>query len=286
MHSIRLIFLWVGLLAISGAALAQEAVGHDEAYRVLDKAKAEAGSIPEQASALARMAWTDNQDPVIAARARQELVEFGSHGLRALHQAIRKVDSVYQADVVVAVIEARNRITSGMPPEYLPSMADAIWFGSAEAKRLALPQVTHHKFQPALLSIMDAAYEYPELTADIVHALGLFDDDRARHFLNDVLHEGTPEERRLASVALARIGRRALPTLREATRSDNALARITAIRALLPISTIDDLSLLYEYVGMHTEDDAQLTADLTARAEQLEILLEQRLENESATFNE
>jgi hypothetical protein len=184
------------------------------------------------------------------------------------------------------VIEARNRISSGMPPEFLPIMADAIWYGSPEAKRLALPHVTRHKFQPALLSMMDAAIEYPELTADVVHSLGLYNQDRARHFLNDVLHNGTPRERRLAAIALARIGSRALLTLREATRSVDRQARTAAIRALLPISTVADLSLLYEYVGMHADDDAELTADLAARAEQLEFLLERRLEDESATYYE
>jgi len=80
--------LLAGLTATTGA---EELTPRD----VLNKAKAEAGAIPKQAEALARLAWPADgaSDPLVQAAARLELVGFGSYALPALRKAVKEGDA-------------------------------------------------------------------------------------------------------------------------------------------------------------------------------------------------
>ena len=87
-----------------------------------------------------------------------------------------------------------------------------------------------------------------------------------------------------AADALARIGGRALGTLRKAVLDENPQVRRSAIDSLLPISSINDLSLIYDFVAAtDSAQDRELLQRITARAEVLEILLDRQQQTDSAT---
>jgi hypothetical protein len=252
---------------------------------VLNQAKMEAGSIPKQAEALARLAWPaeGDSDPLVRAAARLELVGFGSYGLPALRKAVKEVDPLYTADVTAALIEARRSEPSGSPPDYLPGLEEAIWFGSIEARRLAMIEISRYPFPPAVLTIIDAVHLNPELTLAGIRALGRLRNERGRFFLKRVLMYGEPRYQNLAAQALGLIGETGLPLLREQVVSEERGAREAAMAALLPYATPEDLTLLHEYVSWHGADDPALVESVRSKALELEGALEEEQLTESAS---
>lgn len=240
-------------------------------------------TIPEQAYALAEIAWvTEPRDPAMAAYARQRLVDYGRHALLALDRAVASADPIYSADIALALHAARLKITGGRPAELLPAMDSILWFGSVDAKRLIIPAIAESRFRPAMLPMMDAAYEFPELVPLVARQLPRFRDDRARFFLGDILHNGNREDQRAAATALARIGGRCIDTLRDGMLAEQAEVRQLSVESLLPHTGIDSLTALYEYLLEHPDDDEQLREKVRRRAEQLEFLLERQLEADAA----
>jgi len=271
-------------LALDAAPNAARETEDVDAVALLDKAKVEAREIPLQALALVRHAWPEEPlHPAISALAREQLIDFGLDGFAALRWAVVNVPARFQADAVAAMFESRDKLPHEIPPEYLPALEETVWFSSVEAKRLALPELTNHRYQPALMSMVDAAYMHPEIRLDVIQALGKYKSDRVRHFLLKMLREGTPVESHAAAVSLARIGERALGTLREATRDDVAQARAAAVRALLPISNVEDLTLLHEWVALHAGDDGTLAGAVTQRTTLLELVLDRKIAAEAAS---
>lgn len=261
------------------------AASNDEDQRIVNAAKAEAGEIPEQARALTRLAWPDGPitRPRVAYLAREEIVGFGDHGLEALRERLTQADSVYQADITSAIIESRMVVSAGLPALYMPSVYDSIWFGSMDAKRLGMFELARYRFPLATLPMMDSAYEYPRMRHSVIRALQEQGDDRARHFLGQLLQGGDPEYLYEAAEALAVIGGRAIDTLREATLSPNPTLRGAAIDALMPVSGIDDLTILYEYVALYPEDSPERMDLVLRRAAQLEAMMEARQDIDAAS---
>lgn len=274
---------WFVVLAAALLAVApvrgDDWAADDEIFRKLDTAKAEAGAIPEQARALALLAWPDEPqgDPRLRALARRQIVGFADRGLDALAERMRTAPPRYAADITSAIMETRLVAGTGLAPRYLPALYDAIWFGPPEAKRLAMPELARYRFPPSMLTIIDAADESPRLAGVVIESLGLLGDDRARHYLGGVLMSGDPAHLEAAAAALAKIGGRSIETLRDATLAPRAEIRAASIDALIPVSRVEDLTILYEYLQQFSEqDDARRIELVTQRARQLESLLESR----------
>lgn len=283
MKSRQLCFLGTGIALLSwGLVWAAETA---DAREVIERAKLEARSIPRQALALADLVWPreGRPDPDVAPLARAELVEFGQHGIPALRATLRRVDPVWSADITAAVVEASLRVTEGVPIDFVPALEDALWHGSADAKRLAIPELARRRYASALMACADALFDHPEIAPIVIEALGDYGLDKARHTLATALDGSDPEQRALAAAALARIGGRSLETLRDASLSPRVEIRELAIETFLPISGPNDLTALYEYVARYPDDDPELREKVLLRATQLEALLEQQQAAEAAT---
>lgn len=269
-------------LAVVGPAAAGDV--DEEALRLVQEAKARAVGIPEQAEALARLAWPDGgvSHPQASALARRQIVGFGDRGLEALRARFLQAPQRFQADIASAVMETRLTVSAGLPPLYVPALYDFVWFGSPEAKRLAMDELVRFRYPLATLAMMDAAHEFPSLTSDVVSCLGRQGDDRARFYLGGLLMGGAPEHRTAAAAALAAIGGRSIETLRDATLAPDDQIRGAAVDALIPVSSVDDLTILYEYVAQSPDDDPRRLDLVLQRAAQLEALLEVRPDVDSA----
>lgn len=237
-----------------------------------------------QAEALVRLAWPErgDRDPAIGARARQEIVGFGPHGIPALEEAVVRVPSKYRAEVVASLIEARQYFVGPYPAEYVPALESALWFGTREAKLLAFDELARIRDTGACLPIMDSAVEDPEILPKAIDTLGVIGDDRARFFLAEQLNKGTPVVRERAAVALARIQGRALDPLKAAIRSDNRELRELSVRALLPVATENELGELYDYAAKRPGDDPTLLSTVKDATQQLERLLEMKRQADAA----
>jgi hypothetical protein len=269
--------LSVMVLLTAGPASAQVR----PAYEKVRQAKAEAGGVAEQAAALYELCWSDPPgDPEVAAIARAQLVQFGRHALEVLYRGMSTVPKRYTADLVHALIQAQRDTSVGLEPGYLPGLDAALWHGSVDAKRLAIPKLAARQYGPALLAVIDVAYDHPELTDLVIVALVTYGDDRARFFLDDILRHADARKRKLAAQALSRIGGRAVDTLRTAALNEEAATRQAAIAALVPVTALDDLTTLHEYVYRYPDDDAEIVEQVRQRALQLEALWEARAEQE------
>lgn len=238
-------------------------------------AMAKAGSIPAQAEALAALAWPKGPgDPRVQAKAKEELVNFADQGMEAIWKAIREGQPADTADAVSTLILAFRRLSGGMPPVYLPALNDAVWFGTREARLVAIPEIARFRLQSPVLTVIDAAIEDPELLPVAVDALGAMGDARARFFLERVLHEGKPGIRERAAVSLSRLGEPGRAILKSAIRSETKETRLASIRALLPVATVDDLSSLYDYGRAHADDDPSTTKAVEGATLALEKILE------------
>jgi hypothetical protein len=281
----RYLFALTILVASPWAAYAEQPeprMTEPEIREVLNAAKRVDRAIPAQALALTRLAWPEEglPNPQIAAAARAELIDFSHQGLSALRSAIRRVDSRYTADVTATLIDARWRRRSGDPEDFLPGLVDALWYGSVEAKRVAMLELARFRYPPSVLTIADSAHAHPELVGTAVWALGRMGDPRARVFLNETLLDGNPRHRAAAAAALAALGEEGLALLREAVRSDRSEIRGAAVTALLPVSTTEDLTLLHEYVEIYPDDGTGLIPRVRERTIELEAELEEELERQ------
>ncbi len=253
-------------------------------HKIVVDALARAGDIPAQAEALASLAWPSaGGDPAVRAAAQQELVGFGQYGMAALWKALLRVRPDEQVEVVNTFLGAFRRLTQGVPDEYLPALDDAVWFGTREARQVAIPEIARFRSQPSVLTIIDAAREEPELVGIAVEALGAIGDSRARFYLERVLNEGKAGVRESAAVALGRLDDSGRVVLKTATRSSVKEVRLAAVRALLPVATVDDLTALYEFAGTHAGDDPATTRSVQEAATLLEKALEAQQAADAAT---
>ena len=241
-------------------------------------------SIHGQARTLARLAWgKENDNHELAARARERLTLFGQHGMQALDEALRWADPEQGSDIMLAVIEAERQMTSGTSSYATAAVDYAIWFGTPEARRLAMLHMSARPIPIMLLPVIDAAYDYPQMTHIVIETLQLIEDDRARFFLAEQMERGDPETRRRAAEAMASIGGQCFQYLRAWTLSEQPEIREIALRALLPNTTIGDLMTLYEYVEMFPDDDPNLLTALRNRALVLEEAFEKQQQIDSAS---
>jgi hypothetical protein len=274
------------LLVVAAPARAADPPAEFDPESVLRAAKRAARTIPKQAEALALLVWPANGEtphPLVAALARDELVNFGHHGLGALRAAIQRVEPLYRADVTAALIQARWTTVSGEPEDYLPGLVDAIWYGTAEAQRLAMLEVARFHYPPSVLTSIDAAKAHPELIPVALHVFGIIADPRARFFVREQLLTGEPRHRARAARTLAALGPDGLGVLREIARSGTGEPRRIAVETLLPHSTPDDLTLLHEYVASSSGAPAALVEQVRRRAAELEAELERELDAQSAS---
>jgi HEAT repeat protein len=260
-------------------SIARGGMDAEEIRETLRRASAEAISIPKQAEALALLAWPKDgpADAGLQSAARERLVRFGHNGLPALRKALSRVDSLYTADVTAALIAARWRVSAGDPAEFLPGLSDALWYGSADAQRLAMLEMSRFRFSSAVSGIIDAAQAHPHLTRAAIGSIARMGDPRGRFFLRGVLDEGRPRLRREAADALARLGESGTELLREAVRSPDSDVRSVAMAALLPVTTTTDLTMLYEYVADHADVEPDLRTAIQERAEELELQWQQEM---------
>ncbi len=258
---------WVLALALVAPAFG----GESSPEEIVEQALRQAGSIPAQAEALARLAWpAEEKDPALAAFARDKLGGFGMHGMKAIRRAIQWVKPEQQASVVATLLQAFRWVTADIPPDYLPALEEAVWFGTREARRLAIPELARLGYQSALLTLMDAGLEDPELLPLVIEALEQLRDDRARFFLERVMRENLGGQRQAAADALGRIGERARVPLKAALRAEDPALRIAAARALVAVASVDDLPALFEYVYRYPDEDPELVRAVRERAEALE----------------
>ncbi len=244
----------------------------EDALDTLRRVTAESLTIPAQAEALARLAWPDEgrTEPLLAAAARDWLVRFGHKGLAAMRQSLPRVAPLYTADITAAFIDARWSVPAGEPEDYLPGLVDALWFGSVEAQRLAMIEVSRFTFPAAVTGIIDAVHAHPELTRVAIQSLGRMQDIRGRLFLNDVLTGPNPRYRAQAAEALVALGSPGLDLLRDALRSAEPTVRRAALAALLPNARPEDLTALYEYMVAHESEDPEQAEGIRPRASELE----------------
>ena len=273
--SIRRILFSLLIVGI-GVCGAAQALTPDEIQQVLRDAKAKAVTVPGQVGALIALAWPNEEDPdpQIQAEARRSLVLYGQHVLPVLRRTIPQLDPLQQADAVAAFVEARYREPAGMPPDFLPGLEESIWYGSAEAQRIALNEIQRYTYPPAVLSSIDAVYDNPILTRYVVASLGRMNDPRAQMFLTDLLLEGSDFYKGPAALALAQFGDRTSESFRSGVASDDSATRQTALQIFLPLAETSDLELLKAYLAQRTEDDPELVEAVRKRVNVLQRRLD------------
>lgn len=273
--SIRRILFSLLIVGI-GVCGAAQALTPDEIQQVLRDAKAKAVTVPGQVGALIALAWPNEEDPdpQIQAEARRSLVLYGQHVLPVLRRTIPQLDPLQQADAVAAFVEARYREPAGMPPDFLPGLEESIWYGSAEAQRIALNEIQRYTYPPAVLSSIDAVYDNPILTRYVVASLGRMNDPRAQMFLTDLLFEGSDFYKGPAALALAQFGDRTSESFRSGVASDDSATRQTALQIFLPLAETSDLELLKAYLAQRTEDDPELVEAVRKRVNVLQRRLD------------
>jgi len=270
-----LLFLFCGFVCGGGAsqpALSGPPPVNPESRQVLVDARARAVEIPAQAAALVDLAWPIDGpgNPDVQQLARQELVNYGKHGLRAMRDRLKVVAPEYQADIVTAIIEAQRTATGENTADFLPALEEGIWFGSIEARRVAMLELAKYPFPPAVLSTIDAIYIHPELTVAGLQALGKMGDERGRFFLRRALAGGDTRYKYEAAHSLGMLGDQGVNILRSEIRSETPETRQAAMGALLEFTTTDDLTMLYDYYTLHESDLPYLRDQIAQRAEYLE----------------
>jgi hypothetical protein len=107
-------------------------------------------------------------------------------------------------------------------------------------------------------------------------------NERARFYLNDIMHGDNPEYRDAAARALANIRGEAHTLLTKALLSDDPAIRKSAALAIIPVAGPSELTAMHEYVYLFPEDDPETVDAVRKAAEELEIKIEEfnRLQQE------
>ena len=284
------------LLAVTAALVlcgpAPHAAADAEETRRIELALREAKNrgvdIKNQVRELALLAWPVDghpTDPALAAAARAEIIGYSKHAMDPLSDVLDRADPVYSADVTLAMIDAARRLTEGTAPGLLRGLDKALWFGTVDAKRLAIQQFGMRKTRAVRMAIVDATYDHPELIPIAVQSLTQIGDDRARHYLGELLASDDEEHRRLAASALGKIGARCKDVLREGVLSQDPGMREAALSELLANTGLGDLTTLYEYVAAFPDDDPSLLEQVRQRAVLLEDLLERQRAADASSGN-
>jgi len=272
--------------ALVVAIPAGAAFGRPSPERALEAALAEAGSDHRaRMGILVELTWfTPDVDPDLRVLARERLVENAAYGMEPMLMALDRAERRQTAEIVDCVLRAHARVTFGVDPNLEPALVTALWVGSREAKRLAIPELALRRTRLSVIPMIDSAIDDPALLPDVVTALGQIGDDRARFFLEEVLNAADRAELRpSAAVAIASIGGKAMTVLHAALRSPDRDVRLTAARAMLPVASELDLTPLYEYIADHGNDDEALTASLKEACAQIERVIQARQAAEAAS---
>jgi hypothetical protein len=278
---------FLALLAVAATspslAAAPQAPAPDRARETVFAAMAASEDIPGQALSLVKLAWpAGKRDELVAARARQELENFGDHAMMALREAINSVKIGYTEEVVITTLGAQRKARVEMAGTHLPVIMDALWVGSREAKSRAIHALadTHSPF--AVQPMIDCAVDDPALAAAAVETLGAMRYPQARFYLEKVMMEGPPSIRPVAAASLAQIGGSAIVPLRNALKSGSRDSRLLAARTIIAVATEYDLGALYEYIEKHGDDDPGLTQALKASTGNIEKAIAARDANAAA----
>lgn len=243
----------------------------DRGQEAVVQALASAASVPEQARNLVKLAWpTGKRDEVVAARARQELANFGDHSMMALREAFNAVKPSYTDEVLVTTLAAQRLSRVEMSGTHMPIVVDAFWIGSHDAKVRALGAIGETHTPAAVQPMIDSAIEDPSLAPAVVEILGAMRFPQARFYLEQMMIEGPARVRPMAASSLAQIGGAALAPLRNALKAPSRDTRLLAARALLPAATEYELGALYEYIEKYGTDDAGVTQALKLSAGNIE----------------
>lgn len=276
-------FLTVITLAASAAAATASAPVPDRAREAVVRALAAGGDVPGQAHQLTELAWpSGKRDDVVAARARQELENFGDHAMAALRDALNTVKPAYTDEVVSTALGAQRAARTEMASSHLPIILDALWVGSHDAKVRAIHAIAVTHSPVAVQPLIDSAITDPSLAPLVVETLGALRYPQARFYLDKMMMQGPAPIRPAAASSLAQIGGAALAPLKNALKAPSRDARILAARALLPSATEYELGALYEYLEKHGDDDPALTQALKASAANIEKAIAARDANAAA----
>ena len=281
----RALILTLSLFVAADAA--SEILTDERAAATAEVVEALAGvdDIPEQARVLAALAWPQDPDsvaPLVRQQARAMLIPYRDRAVPAIREVVR-TSAVHGGDAMAAMVEARSAMESGLPTDYYSALDDALWFGSRDARRIAMTELARFRTVPNILAIMDAAEEDPELRMIAISTLATFRSDRSRFWLAKFLHGQDTELRAAAASALASIGSLALDPLKEAAAAADGDVREVALRSLLPVTRPEDLTALYEYLADFPEDPAELVTAVRERALELEKEADAWHESQSAT---
>lgn len=239
---------------------------------VAEALRGQGGDIPAQARTLASLAWTKPDVPAaVRVEARGQLVGYGDHGIPAIREVIR-TDVGASGDAVAALIEARAHVPSGIPIDFFVALDEALWFGSEEAKRLAIPYLASNSSAFNVLPMIDAAEEYPALTSMVAYAIGVSRNPRGRFWLDGVLHGTRADAREEAARSLALLGTDGVALLRAALDDRDPAVRRAAMDALLPLASPVELPELYRFLETHGAADPPLADRVRARTAELELL--------------
>lgn len=105
---------------------------------------------------------------------------------------------------------------------------------------------------------IDAAIVDPGLTRHALHAISRTQATFVARWVTEQLSSEDPLVRATAKRTIYELGRRAVAPLKSAVASVDAEIRNLALDALLPMANADDVSLLYEWLTTHGEENPQL----------------------------
>ena len=276
-------------LLIAAPLLAQGGPPDEETLRIDQQIKEFTSTArgEEYARALAHLVWSDTPNPPtapeVSARARELLLGWGKRGMPAIREALEWADPRYGADIMLAMREAERVMRSGTSPQMPAAIELGIWYGSPDARRLAMQNLNARPRNGMMLPVIDVAYDDPTMLPLVLESLKGMRSDKARFFLAETMENADTETRYRIAETMAVIGGRCLEYLRSWSLSEEQELRSIAVNALLPVANIGDLTTLYEYIGLYPDDDPQLLAALTARAQVLEAAFEAQQEIDSAT---
>jgi hypothetical protein len=280
-----LVLLLSGAPLAAGAPAPAPSAATERAKAAVSAALGSSHDPLQQARALCRLAWPleGTRDEAAAAEARTTLETFGSRYMFSLQEALNVAPARYTDEIVRTIMIQQQQGNPNDMPELVPSLLDALWVGSRDAKERAIRALI--MFRPALAvqPMIDAAIEHPDLAPLVVQMLGTYRYEQARFWLDKMMIEGPQDLRAPAAASLAQIGGAALGPLKNGLKAPDRETRVLAARALLASATEYELGAIYEYLEKHGDDDATLTHSLKVTAEKFEQQIAARDAAEAAS---
>ncbi len=245
-------------------------ISENDALQQVKDAIAKSNENEDQVKTLIKLAWFDTAQPKeVSQAAKKILKEYGRWSKFVLSRAVLDAPTPVQKEMIPFILWAYDDTGTRYDLDYIGTFTTLIRMAERDVKIMAMDALAKYAVRTGSNAVIDAAYEDPSLELHAIRSLGFIADPKAAGYLMEKMASPQKEIADAAEKAFASIASEATLILKRGLLDDRKEIRERSLRTVLPYTTIDDISLLYQVQLKSGQFDPSLLEALQKRIEEL-----------------